>query len=638
MNKPFQNIYAVLILRLAIVYLLYFIARCCFYIFNTSIFTDVTAGELWHILIGSFQFDTSAIIYTNIPIILLHLLPFKFRYRQGYQRAIMAIFVVVNSLALIVNMADIVYYRFTLRRTTTLIFNEFSNGELTFSLVMRMLADYWYFTLLTFGLIAAMTWLYTRIKVAKQPFIKRDWLYYSLSSLTMFLGIYLCIGGMRGGFRHSTRPITLSNAANYVTKPLHRAIVLNTPFSLLRTIGNQPLEKVEYFKDTELEEIYTPIHKPDTTPYTNTMADHNIVIIIVESLGRELVGDLNKDIDGYGGYTPFLDSLSQSSYTFTRAFANGRKSIDALPSIISSIPSMVTPFILSPYSGNDINTIPLMLASKGYNSTFMHGAPNGSMGFDAFARQSGFDSYYGKNEHNNDVDFDGIWGIWDEQFLQSTVKQMSTLPTPFFSTIFTLSSHHPFVVPEKYASRFVKESTPLAHVMRYTDYALQQFFESAKRQSWFKNTLFIITADHSSSNVLPRTATSYGNYTIPIIVYSPEGKLPVGRDETIVQQCDIMPLIADLVGYSGAYSSFGNNPFDKNSAHFATNYNDGIYQLIEGDTLLQFDGKQVVGVYNYVTDPLLEHNVPTSNPQMERQLKAIIQQYNTRMIDNKLIP
>src|SRR6185369_3185531 len=313
--------------------------------------------------------------------------------------------------------------------------------------------------------------------------------------------VYLFVGGARGGFRSSTRPITLSNAAAYAAVPNDINIVLNTPFAFMRTAKANVIEKVNYFSsEQELDQVFTPLRIPKDTAAFNPQ---NVVVIILESFSKEFIGIYNKDIDdgNYKGYTPFLDSLINVSHAYQYSLANGRKSIDAMPSVISSIPSIEVPYVLSHFSGNKVNSLAGLLRDKGYYTAFFHGAPNGSMGFDAFANLSGFDNYFGRTEYNNDDDFDGYWGIWDEPFLQFYAKKMDSFKQPFFTTLFTVSSHHPYNLPDGYENKFKGGPKIVHRTIEYTDFALKRFFKSASVMPWFTNTLFVITADHASAEI-----------------------------------------------------------------------------------------------------------------------------------------
>ena len=636
------NIYIALIVRLLFVMLLFSVCRVIFYLFNVNMFLDMTLGHFTNLLQGGLKFDLTALIYTNILFIFGNLIPFKFRHNAGYQKLMKWIYGITNSVALSLNCIDIIYYRFTLRRTTWSVFQEFSNDAGNFSLISRFFIDYWYIALIWIAMVILLVWLYGRVKISSQPIIANKYVYYPVCSIFMIAMIGLCIGGIRGGFAHSTRPITISNAAVYVNKPIEIGIVLNTPFSIYRTIERTTYKRLDYFSANELDSIYSPIRIPKDTSMFNRK---NVVIFILESMSKEKIGSLNKDLnDGnYKGYTPFLDSLIGKSYTFKRSFGNGLKSIDAMPSILASIPSFSDPYVLSVYANNTIKGLAAILSEKGYNTSFFHGAPNGSMGFDSFAKMAGFQHYYGKNEYNNDADFDGMWGIWDEPFFQFFAQNLNEKQEPFFATIFSVSSHHPFAIPKEYENEFPKGSQPIHQCIGYTDMALRKFFETAKRMPWFENTLFVFVADHTNQLTYPKSHTAIGPFTIPIIFYDPFGELQDFEEQRVVQQIDIMPTILNYLHYDKPYFAFGfdafDDEFDKN--RFAINYNNGIYQLYRNHYVFQTQMDNPIALYNYDADPLLSNNIIAERPEIVKEFtqlfRAFMQQYNNRMIDNQLI-
>jgi phosphoglycerol transferase MdoB-like AlkP superfamily enzyme len=474
--------------------------------------------------------------------------------------------------------------------------------------------------------------------VAK-PEVKNKILYHALNVLLVPLILGLVVIGARGGYKHSTRPISISNATRYVENPRDVAIVLNTPFSLIRTIDKKTLVRYEFFDDEKLAEIYDPHYKP--VPGVPFMND-NIVIIILESFAREYVGSLNKDLDNgtYRGYSPFLDSLISKSLTFDVTIANGKKSIDALPSIFASIPSLETPYTISHYANNAIKGLPALLKDKGYYSAFFHGAPNGSMGFDSFTRMVGFDDYFGLDEYADTKDFDGIWGVWDEPFLNFFARKLNTFRQPFIASVFTVSSHHPFKVPEDYKNKFPKGPAPILEVVGYTDYALRNFFRQAAMQSWFKNTIFIITADHTNESIHKEFQNNFGSYCVPIIFFKPDSDMQ-GIRNRIAQQIDIMPSVLSYLNFEGEYVAFGNNLFDESEESFAFNTSGSTYQLFMKDHMLEMVENEPVGFYNFKTDRLLGKNIVGKDTgvqkAMEEKLKAIIQAYNSRLIDNDMV-
>ena len=310
---------------------------------------------------------------------------------------------------------------------------------------------------------------------------------------------------------------------------------------------------------------------------------------------------------------------------------------------------MIEPFFLTPASMNDLSGLARQLDGKGYKTAFFHGAQNGSMGFEAFARTTGYKQYLGRTEFNadphfnGDRDYDGTWAIWDDPFLQFMLSNLNGYKEPFLATVFTASSHHPFKVPEQLEQQYPEEGGhPIHKCVRYTDQALKHFFEKAAQQPWYKNTLFVITADHTNQASHAEYKTDLGLYSIPIAFFTPDGSVAAAvRDDVVMQQANIMPTIMGILGYDKPYLAFGcDMTHTPASATWAFNYNNGIYQYISGDYLLQHDGKKVKAVYRFKSDPMLRTNLAGRVPEqatMERQLKALIQQYMNRMNENRLI-
>ena len=638
--------------NLLLAYVLYFIARITFLLENWSYFSaNLTGGHLLEMLGGGLMFDTSAIMVTNSLYIVMMLLPLhQVVTKPVYQKICRGLFLTVNGLALAMNLCDAVYFQFTMRRTTTTVFDEFSNEGNLGSIFLTETFRHFYLLILFVLLLWCTYRLYRKVATNRNNEF-RLWHYNVASLLSLLLIAPFVVAGIRGGFTSAVRPITISNANQYVNRPTEAALVLNTPFSLYRTIGKAVFVVPNYYSDEqEMAAIYNPIHVPnDSVPMTKK----NVVVLIVESFGREYIGALNKTLENgrYHGYTPCVDSLIAKSITFSHSYCNGRKSIDGMPSILSSIPMFVEPFFLTPASMNHVDGIASLLAGEGYQTAFFHGAQRGSMGFQAFARSTGFQNYYGREDYDadkrfgGDDDFDGMWAIWDEPFLQYYATKMSEMKEPFMTAVFTASSHHPFAIPEKYKQRFPEESLEIHKCIRYTDMALGRFFQTASRQPWFKNTIFVLTSDHTNMSDHAEYQTDLGGFCSPIIIYEP-GREPQVLDK-IAQQIDILPTVMGMLHYPKPFFGFGidllNTPAEDT---WAVNYMGGIYQYVKHGHVLQFDGQSTRGIYA-LSDSLMKHNLMEDGrwktedgkniqPQMERELKAIIQQYMERMTQDRL--
>ena len=662
-----------------LVYGVYFLSRLTFLLVNWSYFSEtLSCAHLTEMWVGGMRFDTTAILYTNILWVLLVLLPVRQKERVSYHRFCRGLFVTVNSLSLIVNLCDTIYFPFSLRRTTTAVFDEFSNETNLSKIFLQELSAHWYLLLLAVAVSVALFKLYASPRYSTacdSPNTKESASlpsatdspsteggatlpaassvavsgrrYAAVMLLSLLLFLPFCWAGIRGGWTSATRPIANSDANDYCLRPIETALVLNTPFTLLRTIGKNRMTVPHYFADeAEMSAVYDPLHVPrPSSPFRQK----NVVVLIVESFAREYIGALNPDLDHgrYRGYTPFTDSLLQHSLTFRYSYCNGRKSIDGMPSILSSVPMFVQNIFTSPYAFNHFSGLADCLNGKGYSTAFFHGAQRGSMGFLSFARATCFQHYYGREDFvadprtRGDSEYDGWWGISDDPFLQYFCLKLSEMREPFMTALFTLSSHHPFIVPEPYRDVFREEEMPIHKTIRYVDMSLRHFFESAKRQPWYENTLFVITNDHTNETRRPEFLTDIGVFASPIIFFDPSGELEPGMADAIAQQIDIMPTVLSYLNYDKPYVAFGTDLLTTPAEDtWAVNYLNGIYQYAKHGEVLQFDGEKTRAVYS-LQDTLMTRNLlgtSVHQPSMERELKALIQQYMWRMTTNHLVP
>ncbi|MBR0297188.1 MAG: LTA synthase family protein [Paludibacteraceae bacterium] len=604
-----QHPWIVAACNILLVMALYTLSRLVFVWVNHDLYPDISAAHLGEMLRGGWRFDLTALLYLNSLYLILMLLPLPpfIRNKKAYQTTATWFYWVPNIIGLLVNCVDMVYFRFTDRRTTCTFFSEFQNEGNLLSIFCQSVVQYWYVTL--FALIAcALLVLLTR----KKSVSSYRWSavsYYICELALMLATIYFVIIGIRGGFGKYTRPITISNALQYTNSPRETAIVLNTPFSLMKSLENETYVHPHYMSDAEMEQIFSPVHTPSALGIQHS--NDNVVVLILESFGKEYID---------AGYTPFLDSLFQHSKTYRYSYASGRKSIDAMPSVLSSIPMLIEPFIVTPYSTNQVSSIADCLGREGYTTAFFHGAPNGSMGFQAYARAAGFGAYYGMDEYDGPEAFDGTWAIWDEEFLQYYARTMSSMREPFMTAVFTASSHHPFRVPKRYEGVFPQGPLPIHQCIGYSDNALRKFFDYAKTQPWYDHTLFVITADHTNENALPAYNNARGLFSVPIAFYYPgrEWNTPYDEEQA-VSQVDIMPSVLAFLGYGKPFFAFGEDALTQTKQHpYAVCYNHPMYQIMSADTLILYDGQR-----------------PATN-DMERYLQAYIQQYISRMISNRL--
>ena len=621
MNNYKSNIF-ILLKRILLVVLIYQVSRVLFYFMNTF---SIHAFNLKTIK-GGLLFDLSAIAFLNIIFVIAHFVPGNFKYKALYQKYLKISFYAVNLLFIATNFIDIIYYKFTGRRSTFSMITAKGMEREAIGLIPSFLKEFWYVGLM-FLVVGFLFWKLLPNFKSKNPIeklTKKDFVT-QFSFLMLSIAVALLLA--RGGFQK--KPIKIVDAVVYGELG-NSALILNTPFCIVKTISKkEEIEKVHYFEEKELLSIYNPTINLNPS---QAVTKKNVVVIILESFGDENVGR---------GYTPFLDSLITKSYYFKHGFANGKVSIDAVPSILSSIPSLMNnPFISSSFSLNKINGLPKILKKEGYDTSFFHGSFNGSQNFDQYALVAGFDHYYGKDEYEGKEAFDGKWGIYDEEFMQFFCNKLSSFKEPFFSSIFTISSHNPYRVPEKYKGKFSKGTTDIHESIGYSDFSLRQFFNTASKQAWYKNTLFVISADHTSSGGdHDIDKTNIGKFSIPILFFDPSNPEFVGVNENNFQQIDIMPSILDYLNIKTDMVSFGKSYKSKNN--FVVYYLQGIYHYIQDDYYLAFANNQPIGLYNWKKDIYLKKNLLMGEKQkvdkMAQFLKAYIQTFYERVTHDALI-
>ena len=643
-NLLFKNEITSLLAKLGVLYIILMLCRIVFYIINADTIGAITAEEFPSLLTGAFIFDSVSIFYVNCLFVLFTVLPVRIRYKRWYRKVLMWLYCVINTFVVIINFSDAIYFHFAKKRFTAEEFH-FTDNDNTSTIIFKALGENWYWALVAILLIWLIVWSYRKLDNFSREYRLKKAIFYSFYGLLTLAAPVLMWGITRGGLSHAVRPITLSNATQYTTDSNKAQLILSNPFCIIRTHSAKPFQAKKYFSAEELESLYTPDHYP--TDSMKSIGRKNIVIFTLESFSREHSALLNPELyEPNERVIPFLDSLMTESLTFTDAFANGRKSIDALPSIIASIPSFERPFVLRNQSVAPIKGLPAMLNDMGYTTAFFSGAQRNSMGFVAFAKNAGMQQHYTREEFEEKkgrIEFDGYWGIWDEPFMLYMCEELSNFKEPFFADIFTLSSHHPFVVPKEY-EYLPAGRTKIHRPASYTDLSLRRFFELAAKQPWYKNTIFVFCSDHVSSETFaPKTKTVTGNTQILMAIYTPDGSLPKGYDSLPAQQADIMPTLLGLVGNKEPFMAFGNDLVNGNRPRVAISSDGELYQIISDSLVLFYDSRteKISSVYTR-QDTLQKNNVYVADDpaqlNLEKYLKAVIQSYGERIEQRNYLP
>ncbi|WP_018344096.1 LTA synthase family protein [Cytophaga aurantiaca] len=612
-------LYRFLFTRLLFLLFLFSLCRLLFYLFYSPEFESCTTSQIAYAFLLGLRFDLSILLGANVVFFLPLAIGRFFAIPKWVFTINKLLFVLVNSILVSLNLLDLEYFAFTGKRTGIEILgikDDIGNQA------NQLFLHYWHIALLGFVLFL---WILLRtLRLTYKPVVsKRPVLYFAIG-YALFIG--LAVLGIRSGFQ--LKPLRPNIAFSIQPSKLGN-VVLNTPFNIFMTIGIEPIEPVHYFKnESEVSDILSEWNRQGKSTFPTHTTKQNVVIIILESFASEYTGIANAG----KGYTPFLDSLASTNLYFQNHFANGRVSMEAVPSILASIPGLMRePYITSLYQTNALQGLGTQLLKSGYHTSFFHAAKNGSMGFDAFTKNADFTHYYGLNEYKgSQEDFDGNWGIYDEPYLQYFKEHLNTFPQPFASCVFTISSHQPYSLPEKYAGKFPEGDLDIHKTIGYVDYSLRKFFEAAKKETWYTNTLFVITADHTQMHSNPKYKNIRGDYNVPLIFFHPSEKLTADTS-LVASQIDIMPSILDYLQIINPEPALiGQSVFGKQPSHdYAVNFSDNNYRVFLKDYYIEGTLETEFLIKKYT------HEIIRPANEKERKLiQAIIQYYNNGMIEN----
>jgi phosphoglycerol transferase MdoB-like AlkP superfamily enzyme len=606
--------------------------RLFFFVMNLEAYRAEPPLELAVAFARGLQFDSWAILWSNLAIAALTFLPNTVQGSRAVQNFILGMALTIHLIAVTLNFIDVELFKLTGRRLAMdwLRLQKDVQHQST-----GLVQYYWWLFFCIVAVSAILWWLWPRWKSAEA---KSRSLFANAIVLAAVLPLLAL--GLRGGT--DLKPLNITDAYLQGSSVMG-VLTLNSTFSFFKNQTRIESLSTRFFADPlQAKKLVQELAAPDS-PHNGELKGWNVVIIIVESLAAEYVGALN---DGKG-YTPFLDELANKGWLFRHTFANGRRSIEALPSIICGLPSLMSEaFILSPFQGVDLHCLGERAQQAGYSSHFFHGAYNGSMHFDSFARRAGFQKFYGYNEYPNAKDSDGHWGIYDEPLLQFSLQTLDAAKKPFAATIFTLTSHYPYQLPEAHRDRYPKGELEIHESIGYVDEALRQFFKSAESKDWFNNTLFFITGDHTQKSSVARFQNTVGVYNVPLLVYAPGKSWPANTDR-ITQHADIFPTTIDLLGWPQTPRlAFGQSVFSARPGVFFSGDNWGFwllkdrwlsqYSLAQKKFLFaEYDGS--TGVKNTpLAEDLWPGPVPMDAQLARESLKSVVDYFNEGIINNSL--
>lgn len=562
--------------------LIYSLLRIEFLVWNWASLKNLPFLDILTAFIYGLRFDLSALsLLVGLCFVgLLWMKP-----KTNLLKTWVGIFIIANSIFYLINAADVELFNFTAKRFSSSAFYMIGEGAVTDYITPYL------------GLAGVSVLIIVGYVVAAIQLSQKYNFQFNLKNKAVLSFVFLLLSVVfsRGGLQH--KPLTFVDAKLFDNTYANN-LVLNSTFTVLKSLGRSSLERVKFYENNELLSL---LNQQDITAVKAESKNLNVMIVILESFSKEYLELKNPEA------TPYLNNLRKKSLDFEHAYANGRRSIEGVAAILSGIPALMEePFINSEFSANQIIGLGSILNSHNYQTSFFHGASNGTMHFDRFTKSVGIENYYGLNEYPDRTEFDGSWGIFDEPYLQWTCKKQTEIKEPFFTTVFTLSSHQPYNIPEKYKEKFKDDRLDILKSVRYTDYALEQFIKCAEQQPWYQNTLFIFTADHTGP-FLNENSSFETRYQIPLVVFSPQKELLKNiNTQQYVQHIDLLPTILDVLKIEHKNINYLSRSLLRSGDKVIALYADHHYQLVGN-----------------IKDP-------------EKQLKAIQQYFSEGLYDNRL--
>lgn len=643
------NIWLATLWQAGVAFMLLWLSRVAFVCYNGD---GAGFGNMMRLMWQGIPFDLSAWAYFNSLFLVMRFLPAPFVARRGWLRATDVVYYITNTLMLCVNLADVAMFPFQGSRLRFGAIRSFFTDPNLGGIFLSYAATYWWAFLLALGVVIILVWFYRRCIPSGLPVATTSALTWTMRGAVFVIVVALLVLCMRGRVSFVGKGLKPADAARGVERLTDMNAVLNTPFNLIHTIKEKPLEVMTFFSPGELAKrrsaVITPLGK------SGGMAMRNVMLIVIESGGQHWIDRLNNAPDAAPrGLMPFIDSLSTRSLVIRYNFTTGRRSNEGMTAILGGFP-MFEPFIYmgSPYDANTVDALPALLRGKGYMTKYYTGANHGSFAIDQMAIMMGMQSVADRETYGDDRDFDGVWGIYDHAMARYTVGDLSGQPQPWFACWFTLSSHAPFRVPGDWrADGYKNPAGSMERAMEYVDRSLAYFFEMARQQPWFDNTLFVITGDHGCRDLHGTIYDTPWLYaSIPMIIYDPSGDIAKSGEVTdrVMSQVDTGPTILGLLGYAEPYVSMGTDvlSLSPGEEHYAIYKGNNLYHIISTHLLVEWDGQRdtPVAVFDITSDAALEHPLDLGADQdasaesaaMIDYAKAYLQDFTHRLTTNTL--
>jgi phosphoglycerol transferase MdoB-like AlkP superfamily enzyme len=448
------------------------------------------------------------------------------------------------------------------------------------------------------GVIAVLVTLFI-VKKTKEFLVKFDTFQVKLIKTIVYIGLFFI----------SLKVIPFLAKKECSTNVYTNELQANGIFKFYTAFMNNELDYDKYYKTIEPQLAFKTLSNQlnynlnnstlRTIKSDSTEIHKNIVLITIESLSADFL----KSYGGKKDATPFLDSLANKSLQFTNLYATGNRTVRGLEAVTLSLPPSAAESVVKRKDNKNKFSTGYVLKQKGYQVKYLYGGDAYFDNMQDFFGGNGYDIVDKKTFKPNEITFSNIWGVCDEDMYRKAIKVMNEEAKegkPFFNHIMSVSNHRPFTYPDGKIDIPSNQKSRIGGV-KYTDYALKQFFEMAKKQPWYSNTVFVIVADHCASSS-GKTELPLDKYRIPGMIFSPDFIKPK-EFNLLMSQIDVMPTLFGLLKMNYSSKFYGQNVFDINykPRAFIATYQD--LGLIKDNVLTIISPVKKVKQYNLKLKP-----------------------------------
>jgi phosphoglycerol transferase MdoB-like AlkP superfamily enzyme len=597
--------------------------KCVFFFYNYRVasgWSVADAKNAFQIIKWSVLYDVFCIAIIHLPLFIFLLPARRLVHKKMIALPVLLIFTLADTLLIVLNLADIFYFRFHLQRADAdllyVLRNPFANGTVTVLLLVLLIVT------VTIGLAWIvynnLAGMLRQIATGK-PFI---------GTLALLLLATLLF------FWNGTKKLLPSYPLTQL-EPVQLPLAQNSFHTFIYSLyrQNETILPVANYMSTQQAAMLFSIRKKNNPPAVANKK--NIVLFIMESVPYDFFDSSSP----YKVAMPFIDSLVNKSTFFSNAFSFSYSSNKGIAAILAGLPTLTDiPLYHSNFLSIERSEVGKLLAKNNYTSSFFIGDNYDDMGFAQCCKWLGIQHYYCMKDIPGYQQMEKhSLGLHDEYVLSFMQQKIAAMQQPFFAVQYNISTHYPNDLPRSFTNKYPRQNTtPAMKTMAYYNDCLQQFFKEAATKDWYKNTVFIFCADHwATPDVNNVKLDETSGFRIPIFIYAP-GNEKKNTIASPVSQLDIVNTILQTGSKQDSVLSYGTSLMDTalqpNRTVFAK-MNNVVYEAINDKYVLGFNAVEGKPLYyfDYLKDPRKQHNLlaqpgySTGIDSIVLQMKAFLQ-------------